>query len=112
MPASRLAILVGDCACYACWERCFGLLRNRHTAGLLLIMPRQNEAGFFYLGPFRRIAICGWHSTLKEVAKCSQRLKTVANDFSNRQHGHRQDHARNTPHPEPEDERDDDEDRI
>ena len=51
-------------------------------------------------------------STLKEVAKCSQRLKTVANYFSDCQHGHREDHARNTPHPEPENERDDDEDRI
>ena len=30
----------------------------------------------------------------------------------NRQHGHREDCARNTPHPEPEDERDDDEDGI
>ena len=48
----------------------------------------------------------------KKVAKCSQRLKTVADNLSNRQHGHRKDPARNTPHPEPEDERDDDEDGI
>src|SRR5664280_2953422 len=27
-------------------------------------------------------------SPLKEVAKCSQRFKTVADDLSNRQHGH------------------------
>ena len=86
MPASRLV------ACYACWERCFGLLRTRtHSRALayLFQMPRHTKSGFFYLGPFRRIAICGWNSTLKEVAKGSQRLKTVANDFSNRQHGHR-----------------------
>jgi hypothetical protein len=54
--------------------------------GSCLSFPNASahEAGLFYLGPFRRIAICGWHSTLKEVAKGSQRLKTVANDFSNR----------------------------
>ena len=46
------------------------------------------------------------------MTKCGQRLKTVADNLSNRQHGHRKDPARNTPHPEPEDERDDDEDRI
>jgi hypothetical protein len=46
------------------------------------------------------------------MTEWSQRLKTVADDLSNRQHGHREDHTRNTPHPEPEDERDDDEDGI
>ena len=46
------------------------------------------------------------------MAKSSQWLKTVADDLSNRQHGHREDRARNTPHPEPEDERDDDENGI
>ena len=46
------------------------------------------------------------------MTECSQRLKTVAYDLSNRQHGHREDRARNTPHPEPEGERDDDEDGI
>ena len=46
------------------------------------------------------------------MAKCSERLKTIADDLSNRQHGHREDHARYSPHPEPEDERDDDEDGI
>ena len=50
--------------------------------------------------------------SLKKMAECGQRLKTVADDLSNRQHGHRKDPARNTPHPEPEDERDDDEDGI
>jgi hypothetical protein len=60
----------------------------------------------------KRTLAPSWHSTLKEVAKCSQWLKTVANDFGNRQHGHRENHARNTPHPEPEHERDDDEDGI
>ena len=49
---------------------------------------------------------------LKKVAKCSQRSHAVADDFSNRQHGHGEDHAWHTPHPEPKDERDDDEDRI
>jgi hypothetical protein len=39
-------------------------------------------------------------SPLKKVAKCSQRPKTVADDLRNRQHGHREDRARNTPHPE------------
>src|ERR1700730_9212469 len=51
-------------------------------------------------------------SPLKKVTKCSQRLETIADDLRNGQHGHREDHARNTPHPEPEDERDNDEDRI
>src|SRR5208282_102314 len=51
-------------------------------------------------------------SPLKKVTECCQRLKTVADDLSNRQHGHREDPARNTPHPEPENERNDDEDGI
>src|ERR1700738_3919692 len=46
------------------------------------------------------------------MAKCSQRLNTVAYDLRNRQHGHGKDRARNAPHPETEDERDDDEDGI
>ena len=49
---------------------------------------------------------------LKEMPKCSQRLKPVADDLGNRQHGHRKYPARNTPHPEPEDEGDDHEDGI
>src|SRR5579862_6099207 len=43
------------------------------------------------------------------MTECSQRLNTVANDLSNCQHGHGEDPARNTPHPEPKDERDDNE---
>ena len=41
---------------------------------------------------------------LKKMTECSQWLETVANDLGNCQHGHREDAARNTPHPEPEDE--------
>src|ERR1700719_151589 len=51
-------------------------------------------------------------SPLKKMTECSQWLKTVAYDLSNRQHGHREDRARNTPHPKPEGERDDDEDGV
>src|SRR5450759_758061 len=51
-------------------------------------------------------------SPLKEVAKCSQRPNTIADDLSNCEHGHGEDRARNTPYPEPEDERDNDEDGI
>jgi hypothetical protein len=47
----------------------------------------------------------GWVSPLKKMTECSQRLKTVAYDL-------REDRARNTPHPEPEGERDDDGDAI
>jgi len=54
----------------------------------------------------------GWVSPLKKMTECSQRLKTIAYDLYNRQHGHREDPAWNTPHPEPEDERDDNEDGI
>jgi len=54
----------------------------------------------------------GWVSPLKKMTERSQRLKTIAYDLNNRQHGHREDPARNTPHPEPEDERDDNEDGI
>jgi hypothetical protein len=36
-------------------------------------------------------------SPLKKKTECCQRLKTVAYDLSNRQHGHREDRARNTP---------------
>jgi WD40 repeat protein len=50
--------------------------------------------------------------TPQENDRISQRLKTVAYDLSNRQHRHREDRAWNTPHPEPEGERDDDEDGI
>ena len=46
------------------------------------------------------------------MAKCGQRPKTVADDLRNRQHRHGEDRARNTPHPEPKNERDDDEDGI
>ena len=51
-------------------------------------------------------------SPLKEVAKCSQRPNTIADDLSNSEHGHGEDSARNTPYPEPEDERDNDENGI
>ena len=57
-------------------------------------------------------SVKGWVSPLEKVTECSQRPNTVADDLSGRQHGHRQDRAGNTPHPEPEDERDDDEDGI
>src|SRR5664280_262027 len=64
-----------------------------------------------YERPHRSLVIlCA--SPFKEVPKCSQRPKTVADDLSNRQHGHGEDRARNTPYPEPEDERDNDEDGI
>jgi hypothetical protein len=36
--------------------------------------------------------------TLKKVSKCRQRPNTVADDLSNRQHGHREHRARNAPH--------------
>ena len=36
-------------------------------------------------------------SPFKKVTECSQRLKTVADDLSNRQHGHRENPAQNTP---------------
>ena len=54
----------------------------------------------------------GWVSSLKKMTDRSQRLKSIADDLRGRQHGHRQDRAGNTPHPEPEDERDDNEDGI
>jgi hypothetical protein len=54
----------------------------------------------------------GWASPLKKMTERSQWLKTVADDLSNRQHRHGEDHAWNTPHPEPEDEREDGEDGI
>ena len=59
-----------------------------------------------------RASEIGRVSAFKKVAKCSQRSNTVADDLRNRQHGYREDRARNTPHPEPEDERDDDADGI
>jgi hypothetical protein len=43
-------------------------------------------------------------SCLEKVAKCSQRPNTVADDLGNRKHGDGEDHARDTPHPEPEEE--------
>jgi len=46
------------------------------------------------------------------VSKCGQRPNPVADDFSDRQHGHGEDRSGSTPHPKPEDERDDDENGI
>jgi hypothetical protein len=54
----------------------------------------------------------GFVLPLEKMTECGQRLKTVADDLSNRQHGHREDPAGNAPHPEPEDERDDDKNGI
>src|SRR5271166_6334413 len=62
--------------------------------------------------PGPRHSVQGWVSPLKKMTECSQRPNTVADDLSGCQHGHRQDCAGNTPHPEPEDERNDDEDGI
>jgi hypothetical protein len=53
------------------------------------------------------VSIVGF--TLQESGQRSQRPNTVA---CNREHGHREGRPRNTPHPEPEDERDDDQNGI
>jgi hypothetical protein len=50
--------------------------------------------------------------SLEEVAKRGERPNPVADDLGYRQQGHGEDGARNAPHPEPEDERQDDENRI
>jgi hypothetical protein len=42
----------------------------------------------------------GWVLPLEKMAECGQRPNTVADDLGNRQHRHREDYARNAPHPE------------
>ena len=46
------------------------------------------------------------------MSKCGQRPNPVADDFSDRQHWHGEDRSGSTPHPKPEDERDDNENGI
>ena len=51
-------------------------------------------------------------SSLDEVPESRQGLDAIANDFGDRQHRRGKDRARNSPHPVPEHQRDDDEHRI
>jgi len=51
-------------------------------------------------------------SSCEKVANCSERSNPVAEDLGSGQHWHGEDRAGNTPHPEPEDERQNDEHGI
>jgi hypothetical protein len=73
------------------FARLYGGLSGSALAEFMApIQLKPYELQYFYAPRLRHLAFeRGWVSPLKKMTKCGQRPKTVADNLSNRQHGHR-----------------------